>query len=990
VVDEFGVDEAVNMAEGGRLKGGVRSAVFAESLTRLKLEEDAATNDADKFEIAKRFAEIAIRYDEFAREQGRDISQIGHFYQKSPLGIVLYENKKRGEDFNNWSKPKEKSWKEFFEDLMKEPEFKKEVDEKIQEQLKKERQSSRAKRMDKVRDTFAKAKKKFSREGGNYATIIPPHIMETAIEAMELLYEAGEAVAYVVQKGIDKITELKGDSNWDKDKFRKEWEEKLADGKKEPTPEDKAARVIEKFRKKLNGLSDKQKADVITRAHKQLINNGALEFEDFRKIIGDVTGRGELSQADAKRMMELVQETNKVEDAAKKLREERTPEAFKNFRETEAKAGKAAKELNDLFYNKPDIIKRLTSIMQLNTLGLVALVNNPIYNIWNQSTLRFPIGVVNDLIDRSISGVAKLAGKQYDKEYNIVAAQKGFWEMLGLGSKEAFSQIFTGLNRQDYMQKEVYGQQIRPASALRDLSKWAAGKKSLSKAQIIDKTLQVYPGAPAEIVARVLNLGDKPMRFGAEGGTASQFAKKLGLKEMDFKLFLEFPREEAYRAYKTQGLSDAEASQKADYIKEAIMQEGERSTFQQDNLLTDVLASAVNTLENKTGLPKDSGVGNLLKILAISPYIKIPSNAFWSFYNLLNPEVAMVQALGHGARAKIISNKGDYIKSKLAQREARYWLAHAVVGIAMRAVVIALVKQGIFSPGTEDDEKKERDAAFTFDKPGTFKVGEYNLSNRWGGSMAMMGNQIAKRYNDMTPEQRENVDDFWNIVYGGMEREGLAELQNGVFGNTSTLLQAAENNNWDRYLTNTLNLFTNIIQPATVAQINRSSLDEVPASKGDNLLDKINQEFSKRSTIYRNLTNTEIYKKRDIWGDTVPKGGNVLSRMFGISKANPQIGARVIYEDAIRTGDAAYLPPAIYPTLNNKKLNTQQYDRLLQYIGGERKKEVLLLTDGGEYKLLSEKEKKEALSKAYSTGRKNGLELFYSDYPDLMPEKKEK
>ena len=188
--------------------------------------------------------------------------------------------------------------------------------------------------------------------------------------------------------------------------------------------------------------------------------------------------------------------------------------------------------------------------MQLNTLGIPALINNPIYNIWNQATLRFPIGIVNDLIDRGISLAAKITGNTYEKDYNVWGTQLEFFKKLGFGSKESLDQLRTGLNRMDYIQKEVYGQQIRPGRAIRDLYAFATGKKNLTKSQIIDKALQSTVGVPAEAVARMLNIGDKPQRFAAEGSQAATFAKNLGLKGMDYKLFIEFPREEAYHIYK--------------------------------------------------------------------------------------------------------------------------------------------------------------------------------------------------------------------------------------------------------------------------------------------------------------------------------------------------------------------------------------------------------------------------------------------------------
>jgi len=995
IIDELGLDDAIELAEAQKFDGDVNSLIYAESLNRLKEQEDAAKTPEEKIASAKRFAEVGIMYDEAARKGGRFNAAINYFYKKSPLGIVMMENMKRGEDFNNWAKPKDKSWQEFFDDLMNINEFKDVVKGKVDETLKKERQGGRAKRIEKVRSAFKAAKEKFRKEGGGtYSTIIPPHIMETVLETMELAYEAGEAVAKIISDAVDYISkELKTDV-WDKDKFISEWEEKLRDTstKKTLTDEEIKSKIIDKFRKKLKGLSDKQKEDVIRRAYKKLIDAGALEFDDFKEIIAQVTGRAELTADEINKMKELVAKTNAVGDAAKKVQEERSEESLKEFRDAEVEAGKATRELNDLFYNKPDIVKRLTSIMQLSTLGIPALVNNPIYNIWNQSTLRFPIAFVNDLIDRTMSAVANLTGKTYEKEYNILAAQKGFWNQLSLGAKESIEQVGTGLNRQDYIQKEVYGQQIRPFKAIRDIIAYSRGKKPLTRRQYFDKLIQGTVGIPAEAVARLLNIGDKPQRFAAEGGQASIFAKALGLKDIDYKIFMEFPREEAYRAYKAQGLSDEVASQKADYIKEAIIKEGQRSTFQQDNLLNDFLTRAFSIFGGK-----DSGTANLTKTLAVSPYIKIPSNAFWSLYNLLNPEIAILQSFVHGGRSKYLNNKGEQTKSQLANREARYWMAHAIVGMAMRAVVIALVKEGIFTPGSdEDDSRKERDAVSYFDKPGTTNIGGVKISNRWFGQWGMMGNAIAKKYRDATPEQRENQDEFWNIVLGGMEVEGLKELENGIFANSSSLLQSLNSGSWDRYGMNTINMFSNILQPATVAQINRASLNEVPTARGDSFLEKLNQNFAQRSALYRNVFDVQIKQKRDIWGQHIPKGGNVLSRMFGISKENPQLFSRPIYDDYLRTNDSGFLPPSVSQTLNGKKLTENQYDKLQEYVGNERKRLIepyvndMAEIEGIQSKysnIKSEDKKKEYLNRIYDIGRKNGLNKFYKDYPELKPKK---
>ena len=978
IIEEMGLDGALAAAEAMKFDGDVNSLIFGIALNRL-----AEENNPEKF------AEVGIVYDKMARYGGRFNAAINYFYKKSPLGVVLMENAKRKEDFDQFAKGKEQSWKE----AMQDPEFLAMVDKRVQEELKKERVSAREKRIEKVRGIFKKAKEKFRAEGGGtYGTIIPPHIMETVIEAMELAYESGEAVAKIISDAVKSISQKLGNEDWDKEKFTKEWEDKLKDtaSRVELTDEQLRDKKLDKIRKKLKGLTEKQKDKVLQGVYKQIIENEGLQYEDLRKLIAEAVGKRDLTEAETAKMKELVNKTNSVEAAVQKVITERTPEAFKEFYETQKEAAKASKELDELFYNKPDIIKRLTSIMVLGTLGPVSLIVNVTYNIWNQLSLRFPIGVVNTLVDMGITRAAKLGGKNIEQQYNVIDGQAEFWSKLGLGTKEAFEQVATGLNRMDYTQKEVYWQQIRPLRSLRELFANARGKKTLTRTQWWDKLIQGTVGFYSEAVARALNIGDKPLRFAAEGSQAAAFAKNLGLKGMDYELFIAFPREEAYRTYIAQGLSEEEAGKKADIIKEAIVKEGQRSTFQQDNMLNDALMRLFGG--------KDSGVGGLTKALVISPYVKIPTNAFWSFYNLVNPEVAIIQAGVFGAKAKKLKGQGEDVKAKLAEREARYWMGHAIVGMGMRAVVLSLVEAGVFTPATdEDDSKKERDAISFYDRAGTTEIKGVKISNKWFAQWGMMGNAIARKYKDMTPEQKEAQRTFWETIFGGMEVDALSELENGVFANSSSLLEAYSTRQPDRYLMNTVNLLSNIIQPAGIAQLNRAAIDNVTSTKGDNFLEKLNQNFAQRSTIYRKIFDVPLQYKRDVWGQKIPKDGNMLSRMLGVSKENPQLFARPVYNDYLRAMDSGFLPPAVLPILNGKKLNTEQHNRLQDYIGAERKSLIEpYINDASSIKgfdvkysqLGSEERKKYVLDVWYDIGRVQGLKKFYKDYPEFIPKEK--
>ncbi len=116
--------------------------------------------------------------------------------------------------------------------------------------------------------------------------------------------------------------------------------------------------------------------------------------------------------------------------------------------------------------------------------------------------------------------------------------------------------------------------------------------------------------------------------------------------------------------------------------------------------------------------------------------------------------------------------------------------------------------------------------------------------------------------------------------------------------------------------------------------------------------------------------------------------------MMGISKADPQVFARPIYNDYLRTMDAGFLPPVVYPNLGDVKLNTEQHDRLQDYVGSARKELIkpyvngALKLDGFDvpYSLLkNDSDKKFVLDKFYEWGRAEGLAKLYKVYPELIP-----
>jgi hypothetical protein len=987
VIDELGIDEALNLANSFEFDGDVNSLIYAESLNRLAEMEKQAKTKEEKQALAKRFAEVGIQYGEKSQYGGRFNAAINYFYQKSPLGIVIMENIKREEETEL------DALKQELEGKKAEPSIR----------------TSEAK-VQAARQKRAALKEKYKKGKGGGLTLTTGGLTKEGIEYV------GELAVTYIQEGVANVEVIIQRIFLDlKDVMGKSIDEETAkqvEGEVRKTfKETKGKSVLNRIRKRLEKLSKKKQDEVVRKSFNQIIESGGLEYDDFRKIIAEVTGYPELTEQEQARFIELVTKTNVVERMAEKAREDRTEQSLRDFRNAEIEAGKAARELNQLIWNKPDIVKRLTSIMQLSTLGIPALINNPIYNIWNQATLRLPVGLFNDLVDRGITLAAQATGTEYQREYNVLGTQKEFFKKLGFGTKESIEQLVTGLNRQDYIQKEVGGQKIQPLQAAKDL--WASftGKKKLTTAQTWDKAIQATAGVPAEAIARTLNIGDKPQRFAAEGAQAAAFAKSFGLKDLDYKLFIEFPREEAYRMYKSQGLSDAEAAKKADYIKDVIIKEGQRATFQQDNLVNTALSAVFNTVFGKG---EETGLANLVKATTVSPYIKIPTNAFWSYYNLVNPEIALLQSFAHGGRAFYLNKAGEENKAKLALRESRYWLAHAVTGMAMKAVVIALVKAAVYNAGSDEEEsKREREGKAFYEGQGTVNIDKLNavlsgqdptkvttgllIPNRWFGQWGTVGNAIARKYENMTPEQRKTEADYYDFMLGELSTDVLQELEQGVFANTSSLLSYLNTGNPNRYLVNTLNMFTNIVHPAALAQISRAKIPNYTTQKADTFLKELENSMLARSSFIRELTGKYPPSKISIWGEPIQKQGGTIQKLFNITRVNKDMFARPLYDDAKKYNDINFFPPAVTSSLNGKQLTVDQTRVLQEFVGAARKARIApYVNDSAKIEgynvlyseLTDPEDKKKVLNYLYEVGRLDGLSKFYNQYKDLKPKEK--
>lgn len=1006
IIDRFGVDNSISMAESGRFDGDVNSMIFAEGIDRTFLEEQEASNQADKIAAAERWADYALRYDEAARQKGRFISAIYDFYKRSPLGIMIAERKKRQEAFSDWFKRRDKPFKEVFESLKNEPEFK--------EMLKwagavKSEGDARKRRREKISNFFDKAK--IGRKGMN-VSIVPPVIWDGAVEVMKQAFLAGESIAAVIEKGIKHIRDNHKDS-WDEEAFRNEWQTQLEKLSAENAELKKEAqdKFLNKFRKKMSGMTDEQKADVIRKSAKKLIENGALEYDDFKKIIAETMGYGDLSAEEVASIQELVNDMNAVQDAADNVMAQKGDadirKAIKEYDDVAKKAEKSATKLAGMLYNKPDLGQRVRSVIQLNTLGLVSLIKNPFYNIFHQFFVRLPKGIILTTVDQMIYGASVLGNRLFGSpvvkpDTNILLAQKGYFTKASEGGKQSIEQVFTGLTNRDYFQKEVHASQIKPFQSWRDIWNWGKGEKNLSKSQLWDKIIQGTVGVPAEMVARMLNIGDKPFRYAAEGAIAETIAtQEFKLSGAEKERFVHFPKEVAKSIYKSRGLSEEDANEKAEKIEKRIVSEGEEAVFQQENWLSEKLTKLKQQKLDDDANPLakfGEQAGRLIGVLNM-PFVKTPLNVGWEVINLVNPELALLQSAVYGWKAIRDGSHADYVKAKK-------WMAHAATGWALLSAIGYIASIGAVSGDDEDEpyKAKESKGKATYEKAKRVNVSKLNrvlaggtsntedgdvmIDLSWFGAIGMIMNMQANKYENMSAAEREQMGYIDDLAY--RMKSGAAEgLTNSVFQGALTAVEAIRSpeNKGGAWLNGMLNVGMNFFEPATIAQLSRATREHEYTIKGDSLSETLKNNLKSRFF-------GSVPPKVNIWGEVMKKGNPIMG-MLGINEFdNEAFGVR-LFNEFKRTGDANFFPPAIMPEINGHKLNKEMATKMETLIGQSRKALVApFISSAGSMKVvengfvvekkyddLTDEQKLKRLKKLYEQGAAIGKRQFATLYP---------
>ena len=471
IIQSLGVTDALDIARGEKIDPSVGSAIYAESLNNLwsnerRLKADGKIEEANA--LGKQWSDITMEYANKLNSKGKWTAQTAYFYKTSPMGFAIRIENERVEQFQTWYENKEKDYKKVFTEILKSEEGQALLKEEVEKISKEERAKTRADKRQKIDEFFENAKLK----GNNlYAIPIPTQVINGALEVMKKAVLAGESVTNAVSMAVEHIS--KEVKDWDKDKFRKEYEEKLNkvtndrdneklllkkiaelkrrleekdfsaeeyktkrtlsekeqaakdeydkvkklyDEAKKESPEyidKKAKQYLDKLRQRLRGIDESKKEEIIRRSIKEIVKSGGLEYEDFKDIVSETIGIKKLTDEQKSQIESLTEQSNIADDLEQKFLDNPTRESIDAFRKAKANSLEADRKLFEMTSQKADIVGTLKSLITLNYLGASTLIKNYAQNVIYQATVRFPTSLAKRGIDQSVYGATYMGNKMF-------------------------------------------------------------------------------------------------------------------------------------------------------------------------------------------------------------------------------------------------------------------------------------------------------------------------------------------------------------------------------------------------------------------------------------------------------------------------------------------------------------------------------------------------------------------------------------------------
>lgn len=583
---------------------------------------------------------------------------------------------------------------------------------------------------------------------------------------------------------------------------------------------------------------------------------------------------------------------------------------------------------------------------------------------------------------------------------------------FGSGFVEALNEVMTGQS-QDVTEWRVNRgfmpfRSLLSAIAKDNIPVMMDGKETFFDSQRVKLYVQGTLGIPAEVMFRLLSLGDTPFRRMFEGIDLYQRGTEMGLEGEALKRFVKYPS-------------------KADQA--AAAREGRKVTFQEETWASEQADKLVNFFEGVFG---GKGFAKYL-VRTFIPYRRTPANLLYETMTFAAPPVAIARAVNN-------LKDGD-------SKEASQNLGKAVIGGTISATALMLIKEGLLSGPIDYGDDEEKNLMYDQFPPNSINISglrrlmnggdpskqkdDYFISyNKLGIIGAIMGavSKTNTREELLGKEDEPLVTQVIQNAFGLNAVSSMSYMMDqsflqGIQGLTSVLSASSEGDlerAAEEWFVSMWSATTATVLPNQLAALYRSHREYLPDTRVTKDMDFFERLKAKAKYIVLDRTfGLGSVPVRTNWkGEPIkqtPRGADdLMYQLFDITKARQGEDDPVsneiyrLYESTENITEAVGTPRfastasisipdvasrrdlyrakrsgAYFPWMEdedfvsgNIRLSTDQLNRMMAVVGKARYEDLEKLINSAEYSRMSDEERVEAMnelnrdySKAWSYSR---------------------
>lgn len=503
-------------------------------------------------------------------------------------------------------------------------------------------------------------------------------------------------------------------------------------------------------------------------------------------------------------------------------------------------------------------------LIQGNLLTPMSQVTNIFANAVN-ATMAIPRDIAAKLLELPTRAIAKAFGKETQpagRQFSISAYLHGA-RQFGRGISQSAREAYTG-ETSDVAEWRMQRGFAPQRSLLALLApKGIAVERAKRKGVEVDSPLssnqkaklwvQSTFGVPAEIMFRLLSLGDTPFRRYMEGVDIYQAALDAGVTKDKEKLrqFLKYPPRK---------------------VLEAAQESGRALTFQQETAFSRNAQRAINGLinyaEQQTGSKR---VGDFVKFVLRSnvPYIKTPANILLETLEYAFLPLAAVKGV-------MKSSRGDV-------RGATQSFAKGFIGYMIAQAATELIKQGLISGEPEwGGDEAEKNLAYDQFPPSSINVTGLQRYLA-GGDPSVQPGDVFRSYKklgipgvimgaktmipvDELPDDKSMLDNILDTVYRSTGTLNYFLDQSFIQG-INNLLNVLTETDPDRvegrvekWLEGTMKAMMAAPLPNTLSAVHRAErefLPDVRVTKGETTSERLYKKL-RYTVLDRTFSDTDV------------------------------------------------------------------------------------------------------------------------------------